>query len=1088
MHPHGVDILYRVRRAQQSRLTPIPAFPTIDPPTLTLSLTLNSPSRQALWLLAIGVILSIFVWSLAARFAAQSAHQEFEREAAAAAGLVERRFTRYSDLLYGVNGLFGQHRDVSRLAFHRYVSSLDLAERFPGVQSMQFVQRVRGSEASSFIDTVRTDSTLIASGYPDFKIHPAANASEMWVINFVEPMADNRPAFGLDIRSRAAAREAAVRARDTGEPVITARYQLVQDNQPRVGLVVYLPVYESRRDRYTVEQRRSELAGFVNIVFRPEAVFAFALDDATRERIRFEIHDLGPTTAPPGTASAENRLFGQQEIGSRRELGFLYHSQQFLRTTAIGGRHWQIVIGMREPELTHWLHPAPLAAFLASLAIFALIALLLHNASRARAEAIEVADRATQDLRQQLSLNQQLIEALPNPLFFKDTSGHYLGCNRAFEEFTGRSKEDFVGKTVFELQDAETARLSAEFDRSLMERPGIQRYETLIQLPSFEAPRYVQISKATFLDASGNVSGLVGIMVDLTDIREAENNLRKNETQLRLALESAEMATWIWNVGEKTFQASGGFNALFGIKSDVPTRLFEDFRAAIHPEDRERTDAALKHALIYSDDFRIEMRVLWPDGGTHWIASQGQIIRNPEGRALTLIGVAMNITERKLAEQRIEHMAQHDSLTGLPNRVLLKDRISQAVLHANRGRTPVAVLFIDLDRFKNINDSLGHEAGDRLLQTVAKRIRTCLREGDTVSRLGGDEFVIVLPEIHGAHDVSIVAAKVLETLSQPYHLHDHDLHVSASIGVAIFPEDGEDAETLMRNADAAMYHAKDSGRANYQFFTEQMNVASKRRVTLEAELRRALDRDELTLVYQPIFALTNGKVVGAEALLRWQHPERGIVAPGEFITVAEEAGLIHQIGEGVLRAACAQARLWQDDGIGIRLSVNVSVHQLRRRAFIDQLRAILEATSVNPELLELEITESLIVEDSSEALKTLKTLDEFGVRLAIDDFGTGYSGLSYLKRFPIDTVKIDQSFIRDISIDADDAAIVRAIIAMAKSLKLSVVAEGVETSEQLAFLSSLGCDFAQGYLLGRPMEAAALTVLLKEGRAGLPAA
>lgn len=1047
------------------------------PPALRLA------SRQALWLAAAGVILSLFVWSLTTRIVSQSAAQEFEREAATAAGLVERRFIRYSDLLYGLRGLFGDRRDITRLGFHRYVSALDLTNRFPGVQSMQFVQRVAAQDAAAFEAATRADRSVRPEGYPAFAIHPAASGEEMWVINYVEPMAGNERAFGLDIRSRAAPLAAAERARDTADSIITSRYQLVQDDKSRVGMVAYLPVYDQAKERRSLAERRSDLLGFVNIVFRPDEVFAQALDYATRERLFFQIHDVGPTSEPPEEPRTDNLIIDQRTTGSSPADTWLGEAPQFSRVTAIAGRHWLITVGKRDAQWTAWIHPASLGAFFASLAIFWLLALMLNNAARARGEAVEIANRATKDLRQQLSLNQQLIEALPNPLFFKDTEGRYLGCNRAFEELTGRSKEDFVGKTATDIQNPEIARLYEDTDRSLMDAPGVQRYEALVKLPRFEKPRHIQYNKATFLDDTGRVSGLVGVMIDLTDIRVAEANLRKNETQLRLALESAEMATWFWNVGERSFQSSGGFDALFGIKGDAGTRDFEQLRAAVHPEDRERIDAALKHALVYSDDFRLEMRVIWPDGSTHWIASQGQIIRNPEGRAVSLIGVAMNITERKAAEQRIAHMAQHDTLTGLPNRMLLKDRIAQAVFHAQRGKSKVSVMFIDLDRFKYINDSLGHEAGDRLLQTVAKRIRTCLRESDTVARLGGDEFVIVLPEAQGSHEVSIVAAKILETLSQPYHLQGQDLHVSASIGVALFPEDGEDADTLMRNADAAMYHAKDSGRANYQFFTEHMNVSAQRRVTLEAELRRALDRSELTLAYQPIYALANGRLVAAEALLRWRHPERGMVAPGEFISVAEDSGLIHPIGEDVLRAACAQVRLWQDQGLGIRLSINVSVHQLRRRAFLDQLRTILAATSVDPGLLELEITESLIVEDASEALKTLKSLEELGVRLAIDDFGTGYSGLSYLKRFPIDTVKIDQSFIRDISIDADDAAIVRAIVAMAKSLKLSVVAEGVETGEQLAFLSSLGCDFAQGYLLGRPVDAAAMTAMLEESQA-----
>lgn len=1045
----------------------------------------NPISRQPLWLFAAGVLLSLFMWSLTARFVAQSSTQAFEREAGTAAGLVERRFTRYSDLLYGMQGLFGDRRDITRENFHRYVSALDLRIRFPGVQSMQFVERVRARDAASFEATVRRDRSVDPHGYPWFAIHPRTGEDELWVINFVEPMTGNERAFGLDIRSRPIPAEAAERSRDSGEPVMTRRYQLVQDDQVRVGLVAYLPVYQTPKERRNVAERRAELLGFVNVVFRPEEVFAHVLDEATQDRLYFEVYDAGPTTEAPREPSPENLILDQRKGANQHTASWFESAAEFNRVTAIAGRYWLIKVGKREAQWSAWLHPTSLGAFSASLAIFGLLALMLHNAARARAAALEVADRATEGLRQQLSLNKQLIEALPNPLFFKDTEGRYLGCNRAFEEFTGRRKEDFVGKTATEIQDPETAKLYEETDKSLMDTPGVQRYEALVKMPRFPEPRHVQYNKATFLDANGKVSGLVGVMVDLTDIRVAEANLRKNEAQLRLALESAEMATWFWNVGERTFQASGGFNALFGMKGEVAAQEFEQFRSAVHPDDREQIVAALKHALVYSDDFRLEIRVVWPDNSTHWIATQGQIIRNPEGTAVSLLGVAMNITERKQAEQRIAHMAQHDTLTGLPNRLLLKDRIGQAVFHAHRGKSSVAVMFIDLDRFKNINDSLGHEAGDRLLQTVAKRIRTCLREADTVSRLGGDEFVIVLPEVHGSHDVSLVASKILETLSEPYHLQGQDLHVSASIGVALFPEDGEDADTLMRNADAAMYHAKDSGRANYQFFTEHMNLSAQSRLTLEAELRRALDRSELTLAYQPIYALANGRLVGAEALLRWRHPERGLVAPGEFISVAEDSGLIHAIGEDVLRAACVQARLWQDKGLAIQLSVNVSVHQLRRRAFLDQLRSILASTSVDPRLLELEITESLIVEDASEALKTLKTLDELGVRLAIDDFGTGYSGLSYLKRFPIDTVKIDQSFIRDIGVDADDAAIVRAIVAMARSLKLSVVAEGVETGEQLAFLSSLGCDYAQGYFLGRPTDAAAMTSLIEESRAGL---
>jgi diguanylate cyclase (GGDEF)-like protein len=385
------------------------------------------------------------------------------------------------------------------------------------------------------------------------------------------------------------------------------------------------------------------------------------------------------------------------------------------------------------------------------------------------------------------------------------------------------------------------------------------------------------------------------------------------------------------------------------------------------------------------------------------------------------------------------------------------------------------VLFLDLDRFKTINDSLGHQLGDRLLQSVASRILVCVREGDTVSRVGGDEFVIVVPGIATSGDASAVASKILEVLASAFHLHGNDLHVSTSIGIALYPSDGADAETLMRNADTAMYHAKDMGRGNYQFFTQHMNVAAQQRLALDNALRRAVEAREFELQYQPLFDLRDRSVTGFEALLRW-HPPGGaaVVPPGQFIAAAEESGLIVPIGEWVLGEAIREAARWQMGGKSYSLAVNVSAKQLARPSFVTRLRELLEETGVNPALVELEITESVIIAGGGEAQDALHQIAKLGVGIAIDDFGTGYSGLAYLKRFPIDTVKIDQSFIRDLTVDPEDAAIVTAIVAMARSLDVDVVAEGVETEEQVDELKRLGCRRAQGYLLARPMSAAAV--------------
>lgn len=439
-----------------------------------------------------------------------------------------------------------------------------------------------------------------------------------------------------------------------------------------------------------------------------------------------------------------------------------------------------------------------------------------------------------------------------------------------------------------------------------------------------------------------------------------------------------------------------------------------------------------------------------------------------EGEHL-FIGAVRDIAERKAAEARVAHLANHDTLTDLPNRNLLQDRARQALSQAGRQKQRVGVLFIDLDQFKTINDSLGHHVGDRLLQTVAARISGCVRDEDTVARQGGDEFIVVLPTIKRFEDVGIIAQKLLVALASPYSIDNADLHTSASIGVAVFPDDGTDVETLMRNADTAMYHAKSMGRNNFQFFTPKMNHAAAERLSVENKLRHALERQELSLVFQPIVNLNDGRVHAAEALLRWTSEGKSI-PPDRFIPIAEETGLIVPIGDWVMRAALYERRRWLDQGYVLpRMFVNMSARQFAQKNLVAIVGRMLQEVDLSPEHLGIEITESLLMERPDDAVRTLKTLSSMGVQIAIDDFGTGYSSLSYLKRFPLHKIKIDRSFVRDIATDPDDAAIVTAIIAMAHSLNATVVAEGVETQDQLNFLQAHGCDAFQGYLFSRPV-------------------
>jgi diguanylate cyclase (GGDEF)-like protein len=462
---------------------------------------------------------------------------------------------------------------------------------------------------------------------------------------------------------------------------------------------------------------------------------------------------------------------------------------------------------------------------------------------------------------------------------------------------------------------------------------------------------------------------------------------------------------------------------------------------------------------------------------------KGQIDTRGLLRALRY-AIERNAMERRaLAMARqMAHSAEHDFLTGLPNRMLLNDRIGRAIALAARHTRKVAVLFLDLDGFKHINDSLGHPTGDKLLQSIAKRLTDCVRGSDSVSRQGGDEFVILLLELEQADDAAVTARRMLQAVAQPHFVDLHDLYVTASIGVSVYPDDGPDADTLIKNADTAMYQAKENGRRNFQFFKPAMNVRAVERQFIEESLRRALERRELALYYQPKINLATGAITGVEALLRWTHPTRGSIAPAKFIPVAEDCGLILPIGAWVLREACAQARAWMDAGLPITsMAVNVSAMQFRDKNFLDALFVILAETGLDPRSLELELTESVLMKHAELTASILQILRKRGVQVAVDDFGTGYSSLSYLQKFPVDAVKIDQSFVRQISTAGDNTTIVKAVIGMARGLKLRIIAEGVETLEEVAFLRAYRCEEAQGYYFSRPVPPQQFAMLLRDG-------
>lgn len=459
-------------------------------------------------------------------------------------------------------------------------------------------------------------------------------------------------------------------------------------------------------------------------------------------------------------------------------------------------------------------------------------------------------------------------------------------------------------------------------------------------------------------------------------------------------------------------------------------------------------------------------------------------VKNYRGEISHYVSIFADITEHKQTEEHMRHLAHYDALTNLPNRTLFNDRLGQALINAQRDNGKAAVMFLDLDRFKNINDTLGHGIGDLLLQEVAVRLTGCVRQGDTVSRLGGDEFVVLLPELNDEKDARLVAQKLLNAAVFPMVLEGHELHISASIGISYYPMDGANAEALMKNADVAMYRAKEEGRNNFQFYHASMNARSFERLAMETSMRYALNRGEFDLYYQPRFSLPEGRIIGAEALIRWNHPDLGLVSPGLFIPLAEETGLILPIGEWVLKQVAAQGKAWQQAGFPpLSLAVNVSARQFRRVDFVGEVLQILRNSGFDPHHLELELTESTLMTHAEENIETLKKLNALGIRIAIDDFGTGYSSLSYLKRLPVDILKIDRSFVSEVPDSRDGVAIVEAIIAMAHSLGLHIIAEGVETAEQLEFLQMRKCNEIQGYYFSHPLPAEQFEQLLLEMQA-----
>lgn len=578
---------------------------------------------------------------------------------------------------------------------------------------------------------------------------------------------------------------------------------------------------------------------------------------------------------------------------------------------------------------------------------------------------------------------------------------------------------------------------------------------------------------------------------------QAVAELLEREMSLAEAQRIAHLGNWRWDLASNRFTASAEVFRILGVAPDgnAPSLSFEQFIARMDSPDQARVETGIRQAIATGAPYRQDHRVHLPAGDVRVVHHYAEVAFESGGTATAVVGTIQDITYQKQAEAQIHFLSNYDRLTQLPNRQLFQDRVTQALATQKRHDTQGAVLLINLDRFQRINDTLGPKCGDTVLREVAERLLHCVRQSDsvarydeqepvTLSRLGGDEFTVLLTHLASAQSAAKVAQRILESLNAPYQIDDRSVVVTASIGIALLGQDGDDVDTVIRNADAAVHAAQDKGRNTYQFYSQSMNVALAERLSLETDLRQALARNEFLLHYQPQVDIRRWEIVGVEALIRWQHPERGLVSPMTFIPLAEEVGLIDEIGQWVLRTACAQQVAWDACGLGdVSIAVNLSGVQFQQPRLVESIRRTIHETGANPAHLELELTESTAMHDAENAVAVLQQLKAMGFSLSIDDFGTGYSSLAYLKRFPIDTIKIDRAFVKDLASESEHAAIAIAIIAMAHGLKLRVLAEGVETQPQLDILRDQGCDAIQGYFFSHPLPADRVEQLIHDLRA-----
>jgi len=1004
------------------------------------------PALAPLLVLTLSLGLTWTLWTHERQAARRELQSQFDFSTRETVGRVEQRMAGYEKMLLGVRGLFVATDAPSRAGFHDYVEALHLDANFSGVQTIGVARWVAAGASD-------TPAPVIAdAGEPS-----GERREERVRVLQREPSLDGPPQTdGYDVWADPVRRRAMEKARDSGMAAISGKVRLAIDNDPHTppGFIMYLPLYARGQAIDSVAQRRAHLSGWVFATFRMNELMASLYGEPV-PGLALAIYDgVDPLAAA--------RLYSNTGAHPPPRLA----ASEYL---VVAGHTWLLSMGAMDDFQARFGRSAAPAIAIAGGGLSLLLALLTWMLATGRSRAMRLAAGMTTELRASEEKFRAIADCTVNWEVWWGLDGKPRWINPSVKEYTGYTVAECMAMGQFIatlVHPDDMARVMTEFQKGLQ---GFRGDDLEFRcLRKDRSSFWLSVSWVPISDARGVFTGFRTSGRDITERKQAEAELRIAAAAFdsREGMIITDAASVILRVNS-AFTDSTGFTA-----GEVVGRTPRLLRSELHDDAFYRDMWSDIHR---SGGWQGEIWGRRKNGEIYpkWLTISA--VKRADGTVMNYISTHHDITERKKAEKKIEELAFFDALTNLPNRTLLLERLKHAMTTGARKRSYGAVLFIDLDHFKTLNDTLGHDQGDLLLRQVAQRLTACVREGDTVARLGGDEFVVVLEALshdaaEAAMQTEVLGEKILATLNQSYRLGAVGHRSTASVGATLFYGRQTSIDDLLKQADLAMYKAKETGRNAMRFFDPGMQTAVMERAALEAGLRLAIQENEFLLHYQAQVD-DEGRVTGAEALLRWRHPQRGVVSPAEFVPLAEDTGLILPLGLWVLGSACAQLALWaaRPRLAHLSLAVNVSAKQFRQPGFVATVLGVLEASGANPRRLKLELTESLLVDNVEDVIEKMVALKARGVGFALDDFGTGYSSFSYLKRLPLDHLKIDQSFVRDVLVDPNDAAIAKTIVALAQSLGLGVIAEGVETRAQRDFLAASGCHAYQGYFFSRPL-------------------